>query len=315
MEMIFINIKKKVLISSVSIIAILATVYFYYYYFNKIKPYNDALNKANKAIVVEEYDKALAAYTEALSYKKDVNISDSVDFAKLLKKSKENYDLADKQMNDKKYLDAIDIFIKVDKQDNKRYSITQNKIIECMKSYIADSLNNANDSLKINKFDDANKYIDNVLKVDANNSDAKKLKDDITKTMQRQNEDESNRKAQQEEKVKLNSAGTFISEDTLLKIKEGRKNDPNDLSSSIVELSNIKKDKAEIRFVFMSTGGSVRGGSGVADYKGNGKWVFEYDSTYSGEEHLIGTMIVKGENAELSERIDSEPYKFVRHDY
>jgi hypothetical protein len=51
-------------------------------------------------------------------------------------------------MNDKKYLDGIEKFKKVTKEDDKLY-------------------------------DNANKYLDDVLKLDRNNAEAKKLKDNI----------------------------------------------------------------------------------------------------------------------------------------
>ena len=169
--------------------------------YNTSQNYKKHLNVASSYMSAEQYDNAITAYKEALKYTNDTNINKQIELANVLKNSKEVYDTAVKQMNDKKYLDAIETFDKVDKQDVKRYSASQKKIVECKKSYIAGNLKIANDDLKINKFDEANKYLNDILKIDANNSDAKKLRDDITRAIQKQNE---------EEKIKLNSAPTMF---------------------------------------------------------------------------------------------------------
>lgn len=182
------TIKKKVLIISVSILIILSATGLYYY-FNKIKPYNDAMNNASKAIVSEDYDNAIAVYTEALSYKNNSDANKKIELAKLLKKSKSIYSTAIKQTADKKYLEAIDNFKKVDKQDSKRYSTAQSKVSKCKKLYIADNLKSANDNLANNKFNEANKYLDNIFKIDSNNTDAKKVKDNVAKVIQKQKDD------------------------------------------------------------------------------------------------------------------------------
>lgn len=196
------NIKKKIVIIMLCILSVTAILYFYYY-FNKVKPYNDALENGNKAVALEEYDKGITFYTNALKYKNDSNLRKKIEFAKFLKKSKENYDSAIKQMSDKNYLKAIDIFNEVSEQDEKKYSLAQSKIIECKKLYITDNLNGARASFKNNKFDEANKYVGNILKIDANNSDAKELKENISKAIQKQKEEEEKLKdALSDEQIK-----------------------------------------------------------------------------------------------------------------
>lgn len=179
------NIRSKIIIFCTAILVILVGTCSYYY-FAKLRPYNALLNSANQAVLSEDYDKAVTLYIKALNYKKSEDVSKKIELAKVLKKSKGSYDTAVKEMNDKKYLEAIDDFKKVDKQDSKRYETTQGKISECSKLCIADNLKNASDNLKNNKYDDANKCIDNILKLDANNTEAKKLKDDIAKAIQKQ---------------------------------------------------------------------------------------------------------------------------------
>ena len=159
------NVKNKSLIFSV-IILVIVFIVGSYYYFSKVRPYNQAFNKATQSMTNEDYDKAITLYGEALSYKNDSSIDKMIDLAKRLKKSKETYGIALKQMVSKDYLTAIDSFIKVDKQDTKRYSDSQNSISECKKLYIADNLKNANDNITSKKFDEANNIGANKLKTD-----------------------------------------------------------------------------------------------------------------------------------------------------
>jgi hypothetical protein len=161
------------------------------YYFNKIQPYNSCMRDAATAMNSDSFDKAIALYGQALKYKNDPDINTKIELAKILKTSKDNYDSAVKQMNGKKYLESIDLFKKVDKQDNKRYKDSQNKIQECKKQYIAQNINNANDSLKNSKFNDANNYLSNIFKLDATNTDALKVKNDIAKAIQKQKDKET----------------------------------------------------------------------------------------------------------------------------
>ena len=183
------SVKNKVLMSS-AIILVIVFVVGSNYYFSKVKPYNQLLNNANQAMTKEDYEKAVTLYGEALSYKDDLGVYKKVDFAKNLKKSKETYAIAVKQMAGKDYITAIDSFTKVDKQDTKRYSNSQSSIIECKKLYITDNLKNAQDNIERKKFDEANKYIGNILKFDAKNEDAFKLKADIDTALQKQKEDD-----------------------------------------------------------------------------------------------------------------------------
>ncbi|MGH4052003.1 MAG: lysozyme inhibitor LprI family protein [Clostridium sp.] len=182
------SVKNKVLISS-SIILLIVFVVGSNYYFSKVKPYNNLLNNANQAMNKEEYDKAVTLYGEALSYKDDLGVNRKLDFATVLGKSKETYSIAVKQMEGKEYLTAIESYTKVDNQDTKRYSDSQSSISECKKLYISDNLKKAKDNIRNKKFDEANKYISDILKFDAKNTDANKLKEDIVAALQNQKND------------------------------------------------------------------------------------------------------------------------------
>lgn len=178
--------KKYIKIGIIAIIVIAAATctFVSVNFYNNKQNYKKYLTAADSYMNAEQYDNAITTYEKALKYKNDANINKQIELAKLLKTSKEIYNTAIKQMSNKQYLEAIDTFKKVDKQDGKRYSDSQNKIAECKKTYIADKLSSANNDFKNNKFDTANSELDNILKLDANNADAQKLKSEVSKTLE-----------------------------------------------------------------------------------------------------------------------------------
>lgn len=192
------KLKKIIIISTISALVIIGVGVGTYKY-NKIQAYNNLINNANKYMDQRDYDQAIALFNQSTQYKNDPNIQSSIKLAQSLKEVKGVFDEGVKLMSDKKYLEAMNQFQRVTKEDNKLYSDTQKKIEECKKQLIALS----NDEIKDNKFDEANKYLDEILKIDANNADAKKLKDTVTKAIKDQQE-----KAKVVEKAKVTEAAS-----------------------------------------------------------------------------------------------------------
>lgn len=181
---------KKISSISAIVVIILGLVGFGTYKYNKIQEYNNLITTANKYMDSGEYDKAIALFNQSLQYKNDASIQRNIKLAANLKELKASYDDGIKLMNDKKYLEAIDKFNRVTKEDDKLYSSAQKKIEECKKNFITQNMELANNSFKNNKYDEANKYLDSILKIDNNNSEAKKLKDDVAKSQKEQQENE-----------------------------------------------------------------------------------------------------------------------------
>lgn len=213
------RIKNKLIIALATILFIVFAIGSYYY-FSKVRPYNQLNSDANQAMTKEDYDKAVTLYGETLSYKNDSEISKKIDLAKLLKKSKETYDISEKQMVDKNYLTAIDGFKKVDKHDTKRYFNSQNSISKCKELYIAANLKSANDNITNKKFDEASNYIGYIIKLDANNTAAKKLKVDIIADIKKQKDEELAAQALAEARTKEAAKRKVVAENkTVVKPK------------------------------------------------------------------------------------------------
>lgn len=171
--------KKKIIIAIITIVSLVVLAGIGIYNHNKVATYSDLITNANKAIEEGEYDQAIDLFNQALQYKNDTDIQNKIKLADILKEEESIYNEGLELMNDKKYIEAIDQFNKVSEEADKLYSDAKTKIEECKKQFVAEKIQLANDSFKNNKYDEANSYLDEVLKFDANNSEAKKLKDDI----------------------------------------------------------------------------------------------------------------------------------------
>lgn len=94
----------------------------------------------------------------------------------------------------KDYDKAIQVFqqaltYKKDADVQTNIALAQNlKNEDGKKGTISKNIQLANEAAKNNKYDEANKYLDEILKVDSNNADAKNLKDIFAKAVQDQQE-------------------------------------------------------------------------------------------------------------------------------
>lgn len=224
------NINKISIISAITI-ALFVGMGFGIYKYNKVQAYNNLVISANKYMDLEDYDKALALFEQSLQYKKDSSVEKHIELIATLKKFKEIYNEGIKLVNDKKYLEAIEKFKTIDKSGLKWYTASQKKIEECKKQYILQNMQLANDAIKNGKYEDANKYLDGILKLDSNNADAKKLKDSIAKTIKEQQEN-----ANKVEETKQNEIKNSENINNIVK------NNSNEVNSKQSELINKMKE-------------------------------------------------------------------------
>ncbi|KGK91390.1 hypothetical protein DP73_03745 [Desulfosporosinus sp. HMP52] len=111
-------------------------------------------------------------------------LDSELESAKSINASKASYDQGVKQMNDKLYLEAVDSLQKVINEDTERYSDAQTKIGDCKKTFVDVTLLKAKDAGSNKDYPIALDLLDQVLKVDPNNQDASKLKDDYSNAQQ-----------------------------------------------------------------------------------------------------------------------------------
>lgn len=179
----FNSLKSKVVLGII-VLLILAGAGTGIYKFNKNQGYNDLVKTANRYMDEGKYDDAIAAFQQSLNYKDDENVRRSIKVAESLKQEKVIYDDGIKLMNEKKYLEAIEKFNKVTKEDEKMYKDAQDKISECKRDYATLNIKNADKALKENRLDDANKYLQEVFKVDSESKEGQTLKAQVEKKKQ-----------------------------------------------------------------------------------------------------------------------------------
>lgn len=215
--------KKKVIAIILCLLAvgIPSSVYAYNSY-----NYNKFYNEGQADLKEEKFDEAISDFNSALKYgkKHSEEIKQEIGLINKLKVSKAIFQDAEKQMKDKKYLEAIDTFKKVIKEDTKRYSLAQQKADECKNSYINDNLEKAKKEATSKKYQDAIKYLELVIKIDSKNEQALKLKDEYNKAIQKQKEEEEKaRKVQEEKARKAAEEKRKVEEEKARKVEETKK--------------------------------------------------------------------------------------------
>lgn len=145
------NINRRILIIIiVAMVAILGGLGIYKY--KSVQTYNGLIKTANEYMEKGKYDQSVELLQESLSYKNDDKVKDSIELAKKLKEASAIYNQGLKLMDEKKYLEAINEFEKITKEDDKIYEEANKKIEECRKVYEAlDKKNNKEDEDKPSK--------------------------------------------------------------------------------------------------------------------------------------------------------------------
>jgi tetratricopeptide (TPR) repeat protein len=178
-------------ISVISVIVVVAIACggFGIYKYSETQTYNNLIATANKDMDQGEYEQAIALFNQSLQYKDNDNVKNNIKLATYLKEGKSTFDEGAQLMNNKNYLEAIEEFKKVNSEDDKLYSNAQKKIEECENQYIAQNIQLTSIAVKNAKYDEANKYLGDILKLDTNNSEAKQLKDDVEKAIQKEKDE------------------------------------------------------------------------------------------------------------------------------
>jgi serine/threonine-protein kinase len=161
------------------------------------------LKLGNKYLEEEKNEEAILAFTKAIEIEpktidgrvglataymetKQLANADKVNLLNELKVSEENYNIALKLMDNKKYIDAIDSFNKVMPDDVDIYVDSQNKVKECLSLYISENLEKVKNETLNNNYKGAINYLDLILKYDPKNSEAQKLKTEYNERINQQ---------------------------------------------------------------------------------------------------------------------------------
>ncbi|EJO5348920.1 hypothetical protein NRP93_003060 [Clostridium botulinum] len=209
---------KKAIILITIIIVLLIGIGFYRY--NKVEAYNRAVVAANSYMEKGEYDKAIDSFKKSLNYKEDKEIHKKIKEAQELKNSNKIYDQGVKLLENKKYEQALKKLTFIDENKGKVYILAKDKINECSNELI----NLALEKLKKENWEDANKYLNLVLKYDKANEKALGIKNNIkAKIEEKKNNDKKIKKQE-------------------IKNSKEKKDDENNKSKENKEVTNDSKE-------------------------------------------------------------------------
>lgn len=205
--------KKKIAIIAVVSVVVLIVGVFGFGVMQRMK----TVEQANALVSMEKYKDGIAMYEKLLSKNYDKAVADRRDRAIELMESKANYEKAMEFCEKEDYKKAIACFMKVSKNDKKRYSETSeqmNAIEEQIIAQIKDEFEYGDDVYAMDMLND-------YLKAVPNSTAAKNLKDDLRfakeeeKAKQEQELAEAERQAAEEEKASeasytaYNVSGTY----------------------------------------------------------------------------------------------------------
>ncbi|AHM57530.1 hypothetical protein EAL2_808p00230 (plasmid) [Peptoclostridium acidaminophilum DSM 3953] len=205
--------KKKIAIIAVVSFVVLIVGVFGFGVIQRMK----TVEQANALVSMEKYKDGIAMYEKLLSKNYDKAVADRRDRAIELMESKANYEKALEFCEKEDYKKAIACFLKVSKNDKKRYSETSeqmNAIEEQIIAQIKDEFEYGDDVYAMDMLND-------YLKAVPNSTAAKNLKDDLRfakeeeKAKQEQEFAEAERQAAEEEKASeasytaYNVSGTY----------------------------------------------------------------------------------------------------------
>ncbi|MBW9154444.1 tol-pal system YbgF family protein [Clostridium estertheticum] len=160
---------KKIRIAKITLASILLVFIISISYIKPLVIKKQQYGSAIKLLGSGKYDEALLRLQQIPEYK---------DSKTLIEKA--NYQFGMKLMDDKDYLSSIEKFKKVTKTNVEFYANAQKNIELCTKQFIKLNVTLANKAISGKRYEEANKYIKEMVKLDSNSSEAKNLKSVMT---------------------------------------------------------------------------------------------------------------------------------------
>ncbi len=152
--------------------------------YTQMQRYDEMLNKAELYLKEGRYNEAINLFEESLKIKDNDEVLISLERTKLLNEAITNYNEGIVLLNNKNYLEALQQFETIPSMDHEIYQLSLEKILICKEEYVNDTVHRVNDSISKSNYDEANKYIDALLKFDETNMEANSLKRSIEKKIQ-----------------------------------------------------------------------------------------------------------------------------------
>lgn len=189
-----------ILITTVVLFSVIISTTSVYAY--KLHNYNNLMSSGKNALDVDKFSNAIDYYNKAAQTyfgKKHINeVKSAIGLVNKIKASKQNYDKAQKLIIDKKYLEAVDLYMKVIKEDGKRYSDSKRKAGNSGKLFIAENIKDARNEATNKNYTTAINYLNAILNFQQNNDEAIQLKNEYSALKQKEDDE---KKLEEEKKL------------------------------------------------------------------------------------------------------------------
>lgn len=147
------------------------------------------------------YSDAIMYFGGALEYQPDNNeLKLKIERASKLMKSKTAFEMGLKESYAKHYDEAIKAFETVDKLDQDRYEVAQEKIKQCRTLYVNNFVNMAKDEAGKGNVEVALSYLDKAIVQDPANTVAASLKSECTLILQKRAEEEAKKQLEEQKR-------------------------------------------------------------------------------------------------------------------
>jgi tetratricopeptide (TPR) repeat protein len=159
--------------------------------------YNKYFSSAQELMNNESYEEAEVNLNLALKYKKKQSqtVAEQIDLLTKLKDYKEVYDNGLIELENKKYLEAAAIFEGIKDDAGDKYKQAQEKAAEAKKLFVSEKVEKAGKLAFEKNYLEGIKFLEEALKVDANNADALKAKTDYAASYINDNIDKAKKEA------------------------------------------------------------------------------------------------------------------------
>lgn len=140
------------------------------------KNFNFNVSVADQYFDEEEYSAAKEYYQRALKYKRDILINSKIEDCNKFGDSLVSFENGIKLFNEKNYSDAYVSFSKVILEDEEKYKLAQEKMLESSSLYFSQEAASAEELADKFDYQGAFDHINKILNIDPNNQNALGLK-------------------------------------------------------------------------------------------------------------------------------------------
>jgi tetratricopeptide (TPR) repeat protein len=242
--------KLKLAIVAISVITVIGvSVPTSIYAYNNYK-YNKNVELGDQALNDGNFDSSLSYYNQALDFngKRKVIVDSKIKLVEEMKESELNFNEGIILFNDKKYLEAIEIFGKVSDKDIKNYNLSKEKTNASKLEYINMNISEAKASAQNKDYSNALVALDNALKIDSANSEVIGLKSEYDSSIKAIQADKA-KKLQEEAIVKQKETtkiSTQKSAPTTVKVSETQPKDNVTVNNGWFVITDSKGNLADM---------------------------------------------------------------------